>query len=476
MRATRIVTSALVAGVTLLACAANADEMKAVTAEVAAPGSVRAEAHDIFQTLIGFQTVAGRGQVPVMAKYLAGRFQAGGFAAEDIEILPHGETASLVVRYRGADPAAKPIVFLAHMDVVEANPADWKRDPFTLVEENGYFHGRGTADVKQEVALLTTTFLRLKAEGFVPSRDLVIAFSGDEETAMDTAGDLAIRLKGAEFALNGDGGQGVLNDVTGRAEVYYIQGAEKYYASFDLTTHNPGGHSSQPRADNAIYELADALEALKAYRFPVMWNDWTIGSFRESAKETPGPLGEAMATFAADPHDTAAADVLSANPQQVGKVRTTCVATMLKGGHAENALPQSATATVNCRVFPGVPVEEILATLQRVAGDKVDVTEVGTARPSDPSPMRPDVVAAVNKAVHANYPGVPIVPEMAAYATDGSRFRAAGIPTYGVSSLFIKGSDEFSHGLNERIAVASFYAGLEHWYVLATTLAGNPRH
>jgi acetylornithine deacetylase/succinyl-diaminopimelate desuccinylase-like protein len=465
MRASGLATSALIASAALLACAANA---------AGTPQPARAEARDIFRTLIAFQTVEGRGQVPVMAKYLADRFQAGGFAAEDVEILPHGETASLVVRYRGADRSAKPIVFLAHMDVVEADPADWQRDPFALVEENGYFYGRGTADIKLEVALITTTFLRLKAEGFLPSRDLVIAFSGDEETAMETAGDLATRLEGAEFALNGDGGQGVLNDATGKPEVYYLQGAEKYYASFDLTTHNPGGHSSQPRADNAIYELADALEALKAYRFPVMWNDWTIGSFRESAKVTPGPLGEAMARFAADPRDTAAADVLSANPQLVGKVRTTCVATMLKGGHAENALPQSATATVNCRVFPGVPVEDVQSALKRVAGDKVEVTQVGTARPSDPSPMRPDVVAAVSEAVHANYPGVPIVPEMAAYATDGSRFRAAGIPTYGVSSLFIKGSDEFSHGLNERIPVASFYAGLEHWYVLTMKLAGRP--
>jgi len=471
MRVARLVQSAMIAGAVLVACPASAAAPQAMTSE-----AMRAGARDIFQTVIALQTVEGRGQVPVMAKYLAGKFQAGGFPAEDIEILPHGETASLIVRYRGADRAAKPILFLAHMDVVEANPADWERDPFTLVEENGYFYGRGTADVKQEVALLTTTFLRLKAEGYVPSSDLVIAFSGDEETGMDTASDLAIRLAGAEFALNGDGGQGVLNDATGKPEVYYLQGAEKYYVTFDLTARNPGGHSSQPRPDNAIYELADALEALKAYRFPVMWNDWTLGSFKESAKATPGALGEAMATFAADPHDTAAADTLSASPLLVGKLRTTCVATMLKGGHAENALPQSATATVNCRVFPGVGLDEVRATLQRLAGDKVEVKLVGTPHPSNPSPMRPDVVAAVTKAVHADYAGVPIVPEMAAYATDGSVFRAAGIPTYGASSLFIKGSDEFSHGLNERISVASFYAGLEHWYVLATTLGGKPGH
>jgi acetylornithine deacetylase/succinyl-diaminopimelate desuccinylase-like protein len=462
----------LAAGAALLAAAGWGQPAQAAGSAADAPETVRAEAREIFATIVAMPTVEGRGQVPVMARYLADRFRAGGFAAADIEIVPHGETASLIVRYRGQDRSAPPILFLAHMDVVEAKPADWERDPFTLVEENGYFYGRGTADVKEEVALLTTTFLRLKAEGFVPTRDLVIAFSGDEETQMQTAGDLAHRLAGAEFALNGDGGQGVLDDATGRPVVYYLQGAEKYYATFEFTTHNPGGHSSQPRADNAIYELADGLEALKAYRFPVMWNDWTIGSFAAAAKVTAGPLGEAMARFAANPHDTAAADQLSANPQLVGKVRTTCVATMLAGGHAENALPQTATATVNCRVFPGTPIEEVRATLQRLAGDKVEVSLVSTPHPSEPSPLRPDVVAAVTRAVHAGYPGVPIVPEMAAYATDGSVFRAAGIPTYGASSLFIRGSDEFSHGLNERIAVPAFYAGLGHWYVLMTTLAG----
>ncbi len=359
------------------------------------------------------------------------------------------------------------------MDVVEANPSDWLRDPFKLVEENGYFFGRGTADVKQEVALLTTTFLRLKAEGYVPSRDLVIALSGDEETGMDTASDLAIKLAGAEFALNGDGGQGVLNDATGKPEVYYLQGAEKYYASFELITHNPGGHSSQPRSDNAIYELADALEALKAYRFPVMWNDWTLGSFKESAKATPGALGEAMAKFAADPHDTAAADTLSASPLFVGKVRTTCVATMLKGGHAENALPQSAVATINCRIFPGVAVAEVQAQLQRLAGAGVAVTAIDTPYWSDASPLRDDVMRAVTAAVHASYPGVPITPSMSSGASDGLFVRAAGVPTYGVSEILMKDSDDFSHGLNERVPVLAFYNGLTHWRVLLTELAGR---
>jgi acetylornithine deacetylase/succinyl-diaminopimelate desuccinylase-like protein len=467
MRGPRLASCAL-AGVILAVQPALA------AVQPATPAAVRTEARDIFSTIIAFETVDGRGQVPAMAQYLAGKFRAAGFAAEDIEIIPNGETASLIVRYRGADRAAKPIVLLAHMDVVEARREDWVRDPFKLVEENGYFFGRGTMDVKCDVALITTTFLRLKAEGYLPSRDVVIAFSGDEETRMRTAQDLAQRLAGAEFALNGDGGQGVLNDQTGKPEVYFLQGAEKYFASFELTTHNAGGHSSRPRPDNAIYELADALEELKSYRFPVMWNDWTLGSFRQQANVTPGPLGQAMAQFAAHPGDGAAAETLSADPQFVGKVRTTCVATMLRGGHAENALPQSATATVNCRIFPGTPLEDVYSTLQRVAGSKVEVKIVGDPQASDPSPLRPDVLNAVTKAVHAGFPGVPIVPEMAAYATDGSTFRRAGIPTYGTSSIFIKGSDEFSHGLNERIPVASFYAGLEHWYVLVTALAARP--
>jgi acetylornithine deacetylase/succinyl-diaminopimelate desuccinylase-like protein len=440
-----------------------------------APEAVRAEAREILRATVAMQTAEGHGQVPVMAQYLADRFKAAGFPAEDIEILPRGETASLVVRYRGSDRTAKPVLVLAHMDVVEARAEDWERDPFLLVEENGYFYGRGTADVKNEVALISATFLRLKSEGFVPSRDLVIAFSGDEESVMESTRDLAKHLAGAQFALNGDGGQGVLNDQTGAPEVYFIQGAEKYYATFEWTARNPGGHSAQPRPDNAIYDLVYALDALRSYQFPVMWNDWTIGNFRETAKVTPAPLGEAMAKFAADPRDAAAAAVLSSHPTLVGKIRTTCVATMLRGGHAENALPQAATATVNCRVFPGTPVADLVATLQRLAGDKVTVTPLREPNPSDPSALRSDVLEAATRAVHASYPGVPIVPEMAPYATDGSIFRAAGIPTYGVSSLFIKGSDEYSHGLNERVSVAAFYAGLDHWYSLLTQIGSVGR-
>jgi acetylornithine deacetylase/succinyl-diaminopimelate desuccinylase-like protein len=440
-----------------------------------APEAVRAEARDIFAAAIGYETSIGKGQVPKLAADLAGRFRKAGFAAADVHVLPLGETASLVVRYRGSGNGGRPIAFLAHLDVVTAKRSDWKRDPYHLTEENGYFYGRGTSDIKQEVALLTETFLRLKAEGFVPSRDLIIAFSGDEETAQATAEDLVSHhrdLVDAEFALNGDGGGGILDETTAKPTVYYVQGAEKYSVSFSLTTHNPGGHSSQPRADNAIYELADALKAVQGYQFPVMWNDWTLGDFKATGELTPGPLGEAMRRFAADPHDAAAAAEISRHPAHVGRVRTTCVATMLQGGHAENALPQSATATVNCRVFPGTAVADVEQALQRLAGPAVEVKRNYEPTPSQPSPLREDVMRAVARAVEAANPGARIVPSQAAYATDGLVYRNAGIPTYGVSATFEKPSEMFAHGLDERIQVASFYAGLTHWYVLIKALAG----
>ena len=464
-----LVLGLLSAGATMIAAAAPPT--------AAAPAAVQARARDIYRTIIGFETSEGKGQVPVMAAWLAEQFRAGGFPADDIHVLPLGETASLVVRYAGDGSGGRPILLLAHMDVVVARREDWTRHPFTLVEENGYFFGRGTADIKGDLALIAATFLRLKAEGFVPTRDLIIAFSGDEETTMETTrslvGEHRALLRDAEFALNADGGVGVLDEATGQAAAYFVQGAEKLYATYELSVRNPGGHSSEPRLDNAIYKLADALEAVQAYRFPVMWNDWTIGSFRASGKVTPGALGEAMTRFAANPNDEAAANVLFENPSYVGMTRTTCIPTRLAAGHADNALPQSAVATVNCRIFPGVGFEAVRAALEKVVGPGVEVRLTDEGVPSDASPMRTDVMTAVAVAVHASHPGIPIVPQMAAYATDGSVFRGAGIPTYGVSGIFLKDSESFSHGLDERVPVKSFMEGLTHWYVLMKELAGG---
>jgi len=438
------------------------------------------KAREIYAKVIGIPSSRGNDKVPAVAEYLVGEFRAAGFPAEDIHIVPFkGEgdnTASLVVRYRGSGKGGKPILMLAHMDVVVAKREDWERDPFTLIEENGYFYGRGTYDDKQGVVALTSTFLQLKAEKFVPSRDLILFFSGDEETAQATTANMATQhrdLVDAEFALNADAGGGTLDDASGKPLYFTLQTAEKTYADFSVTTHNPGGHSSQPRADNAIYDLAVALTKLRDYRAPVMWNETTLAQLKKTGELTTGELGEALRKFAADPHDAAAADVIARYPAYVGTTRTTCVATMLDGGHAQNALPQSATANVNCRIFPGVKIEDVRLALQNAVGNLAEVKLTGAPLSSDASPLRPDVVKAVTRAVNAIRPGVPVVPGQVSGASDGLVFRSVGIPTYGVDGNFMKGNEDFSHGLNERLSVQSFYDSLKFWRVLLTELAGK---
>jgi acetylornithine deacetylase/succinyl-diaminopimelate desuccinylase-like protein len=440
------------------------------------PEAARSEARDIFARLISFETSIGKAEVPKAAEFLATRFRAAGFPADDIHVLPLGETASLVVRYRGDGNGGRPIALLAHLDVVTAKREDWQRDPFKLIEEAGYFFGRGTADIKCEVALLTATFLGLKAQGFVPTRDLILALTGDEETGMQTTRDLVTRhraLVDAEFALNGDGGGGTLAEADGRPVSCVIQGAEKTAVTFSLTVRNPGGHSSRPRADNAIYDLADALQALRRYRFPVKWNDWTLENLKAASAVTPAPVGPALARFVAHPGDPEAVEAISKDPSFANLICTTCVATMLSAGHAANALPQSATATVNCRIFPGTTLAEVQTILEKLSGTNVEVTPMSETVVADASPMRDDVLKAVIHAVNVTHPGATVSGGMAAYATDGSIFRQAGIPTYGVSSVFIKDSEDFSHGLNERVPVASFYAGLTHWEIIIQDLAAK---
>ena len=436
-----------------------------------------AKAREIFARVIAFKTSVGLGQVPVMANYLAGEFRAAGIPDADIHIRPLGETASIVVRYRGDGSGGKPILLMSHMDVVTANREDWQRDPFTLIEENGYFFGRGTYDVKESLTNLTATFLRLKAEGFVPTRDLVLVFTGDEEVTQETTRDAFSNhseLVTADFALNTDAGMGNLDEVTGRPFVYSIGTAEKSYASYELTVRNPGGHSSQPRADNAIYELAAALGKLQAYHFPVLWSDTTRAYFKGMGALTPGVLGKAMRDFGANPRDRRAIAVLSENSTYAGMTRTTCVPTLLRGGHAENALPQSAMVTVNCRIFPGISPATVKDTLQQIVGPQVEIAILRAPFSSDASPLRTDVMAAVTRAVHIRHPGIPIVPKLDTGASDAVYSRAAGIPTYGTCDAFLKDSDDYSHGLNERLPVQSFYDGLEFWYSLLKDLAGPP--
>lgn len=434
------------------------------------------QARDIYERVIAFRTAEGHGQVPKMVAYLAETLKAGGVPAADIAVLPHGETQAMLVRLPAADGAAKkPILFSAHMDVVDARPEDWTRDPFKLIEENGYFFGRGTADNKAGVTSLISTILRLKAEKFRPARELVFAFVGDEETGMVTTRLVADHewVKGAEFAVNTDAGGGSLGP-DGKPIIYLIQGAEKTYASFELTVTNQGGHSSRPRSDNAIYELAQALTKLQAHRFPVMANELTRAYLGAVGKATSGETGAMLRAFAANPQDTKASDYLAGQPEFVGTTRTTCVATMLNGGHAENALPQKATATVNCRIFPDVAVADVQAELARVvANPNVKFKVLDNPQASPVSEMRPDVTAAITRAVHAHYPGVPIVPYLESGGTDGKVYRATGIPTFASSGIFMKDEDMFAHGLNERVPVKAFYEGLDHHYRLAKDLGGR---
>jgi acetylornithine deacetylase/succinyl-diaminopimelate desuccinylase-like protein len=438
------------------------------------------KALEIYRKIISFRSAAGHGQVPAMAQYLADQFIQAGFPENDVNVLPFkssdGEDiAGLVVRFRGDGSAnKKPILLIGHMDIVDALPKDWQRDPYTLIEEDGYFFGRGTLDNKQGVTLLTATFLRLKAENFTPTRDLIIAFSGDEETTMLSTELLVTQhrdLTDAEFALNSDDGGGGLNTEY-KPTSYWMSAAEKTYASYELTIRNPGGHSSTPRSDNAIYELAAALSKLEQYRFPVRYNDITKVFFAAAALAESGELRDALLAFSKDPNNQQASDFLYQQPSYVGITRTTCVATMLSAGHAENALPQSATATVNCRIFPGTEPTEIMTELQTIVGQSVEIAMLDEPKSSPASALREDVTQAVSKAVHSQYPKVPIIPTMVPWGTDGKVLRTHGIPTYGVSGEFIREQDAFAHGLNERLPVKSFYASLEHWHIILHELAG----
>ncbi len=432
---------------------------------------------EIYTRIIEVESSKNLGNVPEIANYLAGELLAAGFPEEDIEVVPLGEAASLIAKYRGDGSSGKaPILLLGHMDVVEALAEDWERPPFELTTDGNYFYARGTTDNKFGVAQLTSTFIRLKKEGFVPNRDLIIAFSGDEETGMDTTRMLAYErpdLAKAEFALNSDAGGGDL-DANGQPVIYLMQAAEKTYVTWEMTVTNPGGHSSRPRPDNAIYDLADAITKIQSYRFPVRWSEMTLAYFETTGEQLGGELGDAMIRFANNPSDETASDRLAIESSYVGTTRTTCVVTMLKAGHAENALPQSATATVNCRVFPGVPVEAVKNALVHVIdNDEIEFKQTYEATESPISRLRPDVVAAVKKAVHTRYPGIEVMGYMESGGTDGMHFRKAGIPTWAVSGLFMNPDEMYAHGLNERVPVKGFYDALDHWSIILRELAGD---
>ena len=436
----------------------------------AADGAHRA----IFRELVELNTSPAGGQVSMASQAVARRLLAAGFAPTDVET--PGRVAScrnVVATLRGRDRAAKPVLLLAHLDVVAAKRSDWTFDPFVLRETDGWFLGRGTLDNKAGASGLVANMIRWKREGFVPARDLILVLTCDEETdasnGMRWLLEQRPRLRTAEYALNTDAG-GVERGATGRV-AFFVQAAEKAYVTFTLTARNAGGHSSLPRRDNAIYALAAALGRVAAYRFPVQYNDVTQTSFARSAQLETGPLAADVAAAGRGETTGAAIDRLSAVPHLNSDLRTTCVATMLAGGHAENALPQSATATVNCRVFPGTSEQAVQRALVAVVADTtIAVSTVYPMTPSPASPLRPDVLTAVERTARAFWPDAIIVPHQSAGATDGLYLRNIGVPVYGLSALEIAPEFDRSHGLDERVPVRALYASREYWYALVQAL------
>lgn len=442
----------------------------------AAPAShpqAEGQALDLVKQAIALRSVRGPGnQTAEVATLFKNALVDGGFPDKDVTITPVDDTAFLIARWPGSDAKLEPLVISGHMDVVEAKPADWQRDPFTAVLENGFLFGRGASDMKLADSLAIAALLELKRRGYKPKREIILEFSGDEETTMKTSAIIAKQLSNAELVLNIDGTGGQL-DTDGNPLYVTWQGAEKTYADFELTVTNPGGHSSSPRDDNAITQLAAGLVKIGSYIFKPELNDITRSYFTAAAHYEEPKTAAAMRDFVADVNNSRAAAVLRANPSLVGRIGTTCVTTMVNGGHAQNALPQRATANINCRIFPGHPPAEIMAELQRVAADPAiqfrDVSQGSTM--TDASPIRKDLVSAVTKAIHLDYPGVPVFPTMSAGASDSMWFRHEGVPSYGVSPLFIKTADRFSHGLNERAPLANIAPSINYFLSLFTDLS-----
>jgi acetylornithine deacetylase/succinyl-diaminopimelate desuccinylase-like protein len=440
-------------------------------------------ARGIFKQLIEINTTDSVGNVTTAADAMGARLHAAGFAAEDVIVAgPTDRKKNLVVRLHGSGKR-KPILFNGHLDVVEARREDWTTDPFQFVEHDGFFYGRGAEDMKSGDAILVANFIRMKKEGFVPDRDLILALTADEEGGNFNGVDWLVKEHrdwiDAEYCINLDGGE--FERQKDKRILTAIQASEKVYADFQLEALNSGGHSSVPSSDNAIYHLAGALLRIQSYAFPLEINEITRNYFESSAKLTSGALAQDLRDVARQPPNRAAVARLSAMPYYNALLRTTCVATLLSGGHAANALPQMARSTVNCRIFPGEDPEEVRRTLERVVADpKVSVAPVAihaadgtlvrlTTVP--PSPLLPELTQAMEKTVEAMWGKVPVVATMSTGASDGRITRTAGIPTYGISCMFYQMDDSRAHGKDERMSVQDFYEGLDFNYLLIKELA-----
>jgi acetylornithine deacetylase/succinyl-diaminopimelate desuccinylase-like protein len=453
-----------------------------VSAAILALLSVQAQANDdpkrlsekqLFEKIVETPTVAGRtAEFKKLTTLLSAEFKKAGI--NNVIIKDHDDTQTLIARWPAAKPSGKkPILLMAHMDVVEAKDSDWKNPPFVFREEGGYYLGRGSHDNKAALTGILIALQYLRAEKFQNTRDIIVLFTGDEETSANGAKRAVAEwrdLIDAEFALNGDAGGGSVY-ADGRVEGFGMQIAEKTYADYKLTATNRGGHSSRPRPDNAIYALSHALTAVERHRFEPKINDGTRAYFTGIAQSDGGNYADLVKRFLANPSDRETADLLEANDP--GLTRTRCVATMLNGGHAPNALPQKAEANVNCRIFPGTKVEEIRDQLQALAGPDVAVSIADSSPASDPSPMRADVTEAYKAAVATRFPGAMVVPLMSAGATDGSYLRNAGIPVYGFGGLWsVVGESDGVHGLDERVYADGFHGQIPIWMEMIRRVAG----
>ena len=433
--------------------------------------------HEIYKQLIETNTEdsAGVGSVTMASEQLAARFRAAGFPDSDIHMVgPTPDKQALIVRYHGTG-ARKPLMLLAHLDVVMALPTDWTTDPFTLVEKDGYFQARGAIDDKAMASIFAANMLRYKREKFVPDRDLILVLTPDEEKSGLLGTEWLVQhhrgLIDAEYALN-EGGGGTLKD--GKPFLQAVQATEKAFTDFTLTVKNRGGHSSVPRPDNAIYQLAEGLVKLAHFTFPVHLNDVSRAFFSGTAAIESPANASAMRALLRNPHDAAAAAMLSRDPRYNSMLRTTCVATLLHGGHADNALPQTATANINCRVFPNVPIDSVRATIVRVLADTgIVVSPAEQLAPTSPSPLTAELMDPIRTLTDRMFGKIPVIPFMSTGATDGRYLRAAGIPTYGVSGLFTEPSDVRAHGKDERVLQKSLYDSQEFLYQLVKMLSSQ---
>ncbi len=449
--------------------------------------ATRQNARDIFKQLIEINTTDSVGSTTLAAQAMAQRLLGAGFARSDVVVMgPNDRKGNLVARYRGKPGSKlKPILIIAHTDVVEAKREDWTTDPFKFVEKDGYFYGRGTQDMKVSDAIVVADFIRMKKEGYVPDRDIVLALTADEENGTSNGVDWLLKnhrdLIDAEYVLNPDGGQ-VHTDPPLAVE---FEASEKVYADFQVSATNPGGHSSLPKPDNAIYHVADALAALKQAQFPFELNPVTRESFGQMSRIETGQTAADMKAILKTPPDPAAIDRLSQEPRYNSMLRTTCVATMLSGGHAFNALPQRAAANVNCRIFPGHSIEEIRLQLVRIINDPAvsvkyqdetgAVFEHGSAREAmQVPPLRDDVMGALHKVSDQMWPGSTVLPIMETGSSDSIFTMAAGLPSYGICGVAIDRNGSRMHGKDERVSVESFYAGLEFYYLFLKELTGSP--